>query len=200
MLDACEIIDCEQGGPEWFAARCGVVTASNFSDVLAGGKGITRRKLLYATAAEILAGEPAETFAGNKHTERGKLWEAEIRSLYMATAREPVTQIGFIKRGRIGCSPDSCVGTEGGLEIKTRLPHLQIEVLEAGVLPSENVAQVQGQMLVTGWQFIDYISYSRGLPTFEIRVFRDTEYLSKLNGELARFNAEVDAIVEKYRT
>jgi hypothetical protein len=199
MLDGCEIITCDQGTPEWFAARCGVITASNFSDVLAKGKGITRTKLLYSTAAEILAGEPCESFAGNRHTERGKEWEDEVRSLYMATADEPVTQVGFIKRGRIGCSPDACVGDNGGLEIKTRLPHLQIEVLENGVLPPENVAQVQGQMLVTGWRFIDYISYSRGLPLFQIRVHRDLPYLSTLKTELDRFVRDVDAIVEKYK-
>ena len=199
MLDGCEVFDCDQSSPEWFAARCGVVTASRFSDVLAGGKGITRTKLLYETAAEILSGEPAEGFQGNKHTERGKAWEPEVRSLYAATAREPITQVGFIRRGRIGCSPDSCVGQNGGLEIKTRLPHLQIEVLENGELPSSNRAQVMGQLLVTGWDFIDYISYSRGLPLFQIRVQRDLSYLSNLKSELDRFINDVDRIVEKYK-
>lgn len=199
MLEACEVFDFEQGTDAWRACRTGILTASNFSDVLAEGKGITRKKLLYATVAEILSGEPAEMWAGNRHTERGKSWEDEVRQLYMATAREPVTQVGFIRRGRIGCSPDSCVGDKGGLEIKTRLPHLQIDVLEAGKLPSENVAQVMGQMLVTGWEFIDYISYSRGLPMFQIRVQRDNDYLTRLNREISLFVIDVDKLVEKYR-
>ena len=38
-----QIIDCEQGTPEWFAARLGIPTASRFSDVLAKGQGTTRR-------------------------------------------------------------------------------------------------------------------------------------------------------------
>ena len=33
-----EIIDCEQGTPEWFAARAGIPTASEFSTVLSEGR------------------------------------------------------------------------------------------------------------------------------------------------------------------
>lgn len=193
-----EVFDCEQGTDEWFAARCGVVTASTFSDVLAKGKGITRSKLLYATVAEILTGEVSSRWSGNQYTERGKAWEAEVRSLYEATCEEEVRQVGFIRRGRIGCSPDSMVGAEGLLEIKTREPHLQVEVLEKGVLPSENVAQVQGQLLVTGRLWCDYVSYCRGLPQLKLRVYRDIAYLSNLKYELDQFLADLESAVARY--
>lgn len=197
-IDNLEVFDCEQGTDSWFAARAGIVTASTFSQVLAKGKGITRTKLLYTVAAEILTGQPTKNWGGNEYTERGKALEAEVRDLYEASCPGVVTQVGFIRRGRIGCSPDAEVDDDGLLEIKTREPHLQVEVLEKGVLPSENVAQVQGQLFVTGRQWCDYRSYCRGLPQLKLRVYRDAEYIANLESELDRFIADVDRVVEKY--
>jgi hypothetical protein len=31
-------------------------------------------------------------------------------------------RIGFLKRGRVGCSPDSFIGNDGLHEIKTKIP------------------------------------------------------------------------------
>lgn len=194
-----EVFDCEQGSPEWFSARCGIVTASTFADVLAKGEGKTRRKLLYTLAAEILSSQPVTAWEGNRHTERGSQMEAEVRALYIAGCSEEVTQVGFIRSGRIGASPDSLVGEDGLLEIKTRLPHLQIEALERGTLPPENKAQVMGQLLVTGRQWCDYRSYWPGLPQLKLRVTRDDDYMSNLKLELSRFVDELDSVVNKYQ-
>src|SRR5688572_21155893 len=121
--DALQIFDCEQGTPEWHAARCGVVTASVFATVMAKGRGggpsETRKKLLYQLAAETITGEHVPTWDGNKHTERGHAMEPQVRDLYMATCDEECRQVGFMRRGRIGCSPDTLVGEHGLLEIKT---------------------------------------------------------------------------------
>lgn len=204
LLEGCEVFNCEQGTESWFAARCGVVTASTFSDVMAKGRGgapsETRRKLLYSTAAEIVSGRPSEGFQGNRYTERGKEWEDEVRSLYSASTDDDVTQVGFIRRGRIGCSPDSCVGDNGGLEIKTHAPHILIPMLERGELPPEHKPQVQGCLLVTGWQWMDFVAYYRGLPPLEVRVYRDLDYLSDLSAALAQFHSEVDTIVARLRS
>lgn len=206
MLDDLQIFeDLEQGTPEWHAARCGVVTASVFHTVMAKGRTAgtpseTRKKLLYQLAAETITGEYVPTWDGNKHTERGHVMEPQVRDLYMATSEHDCRQVGFMRRGRIGCSPDTLVGDEGLLEIKTALPHIQIERVIAGVLPSEYKAQVFGQLLVSGRSFCDFRSYWPGLPELKIRVYRDTEYMSNLNYELNRFIAELDAIVLKIRS
>lgn len=191
--------ECPQNSDAWHTIRRGIVTASTFSDVLAGGKGITRNKLMRTIASDLLGGQPAPAWEGNQHTKRGHEMEAQVRDLYEASSDLQVTRVGFCRRGRIGASPDSLVGDEGLLEIKTALPHIQLERLDAGVLPSEYVAQVQGQLLVTGRMWCDFRSYWPGLPQLKLRVFRDLDYLSRLNSELTRFVSDVDAIVEKYR-
>ena len=49
----------------------------------------------------------------NSHMERGKAMEAEARSLYAFLHDEPLTQVGFIRNGNKGCSPDSLAGKRG---------------------------------------------------------------------------------------
>jgi hypothetical protein len=192
------IYDCEQNSPEWLEARRGIPTASRFSDVLAKGQGITRKKYLRTLAGEILTGEVAESFS-NAHTERGHAMEGEARTMYaFAHDADPVL-VGFMRRGRVGASPDSLIDANGLLEIKTKLPHLQIEALEGNKLPSEHVAQVQGQLWVSGRDFCDFVSYWPKLPLFCIRVERDEKYIATLAQEVADFTGELDALVARYQ-
>lgn len=191
------IYDCEQGSDEWLRARLGVPTASRFSDVLAKGQGITRRKYLLTLAGEAITGDLAESFS-NKHMERGQVMEDEARQAYsFARDLDPVS-VGFMRRDRIGASPDSLIGDDGLLEIKTKLPSLQLEVLERKKLPSEHVAQVQGQLLVSGRQFVDFVSYWPKLPIFITRVERDEPYIKTLEQALADFVGELDEYINRY--
>ncbi len=67
-----EIFECEQNSPEWYQARMGIPTASQFSTVLMtkgvkGGVSKTRQTYLYKLAGEILTGESMENYS-NWHT------------------------------------------------------------------------------------------------------------------------------------
>lgn len=194
-----EIINCEQGTPEWFAARVGIPTASRFSDILAKGEGKTRGRYLRDLAAEIIRGTPEEETYTNTHMERGKAQEDEARRLYAFMADTDPMQVGFIRDGRKGCSPDSLIGDDGGLEIKTALGHIQIERLQRGTLPGEHVAQVQGSLWVTGRSWWDFVSYSPGLPPLITRVERDEPYIAALAKAVDAFNEELDALVASVR-
>lgn len=202
MLPPLEVFHCEQGTPEWFEARRNIVTASEFATVMAkgrgGGESVTRRKYLLTLAGEAITGEVADKWEGNRHTERGKLLEPEARDAYALIAGVDPEQIGFMRRGGAGASPDSLIGTDGLLEIKTKLPHLQIECLEADRLPPEHVAQVQGQLWISGRQWCDFVSYWPGLPIFIKRVHRDEDCIAGLSFAVNEFIAELSAIVKKY--
>lgn len=203
MLDQLQVIECEQGTDEWFAARAGVVTASEFATVLAkgrgGGESVTRRKYMLTLAGEIITGQVADKWEGNRHTERGKVMEGEARDAYALIADVEPSQVGFLRRGRIGCSPDSLVGAHGLLEIKTKLPHLQLEVLESGEVPPEHMAQIQGQLWVSCREWCDFVSFWPGLPIFIKRVWLDNDYIARLSVGVSEFIADVDRIVAKYK-
>jgi hypothetical protein len=196
------IYDCAQGSPEWFDCRKGIPTASEFSTVLAkgrgGGESLTRRKYLLTLAAQLLTGDIVQAWEGNEHTERGKAMEDEARQFYAFQRDADPALVGFMRRGRAGCSPDSLIGENGLLEIKTKLPHLHLDVLDKGELPSEHVAQVQGQLWISGRDWCDFVSYWPKLPVFIKRVPRDELYIASLAQAVADFNGELDAIVAKY--
>src|SRR5437763_1712549 len=129
-----KIFDCEQNSPEWYAARLGIPTASEFSTVLAvgpkGGKSPGRVAYLNKLAGEVLTGEPMPHYS-NDDMERGKLMEDEARDLYAFQTGAEIRRIGFIRNGDTGASPDSLIGDKGGLEIKSAAAHIQIARLLA---------------------------------------------------------------------
>lgn len=199
-----EIIDVQQGDPAWFAARAGIATASKFQTVQAkgkdGGKSVTRYDYMRQLAGEILTGEPAPEGYSNAYMERGHEYEDEARRMFAFMRDVDPVRVGFIKNDRIGCSPDSLVGDDSGLEIKVAIPAVQIERIQRGDLPPEHKAQVQGSMLVTGRPTWNFVSYCPKLPPVILTVERDAEYLASLSKAIEAFNEELDAMVQSIRT
>jgi hypothetical protein len=193
-----QVFDCEQGSPEWHACRLGIPTASSFATVMAKGEGKTRREYMLKLIGERLTGEPSKSYS-NEHMERGKEMEAEARDMYEFMKDVDCTRVGFIRNGDKGCSPDSLIGDVGGSEIKTKLPHLQLDVLLRNRLPPEHVAQCQGFLWVAEREWVDFVSYWPKLPLFVHRVHLDEDYIKNLAGEVARFNDEMLVLIEQIR-
>jgi hypothetical protein len=197
-----EIFDCEQGSPEWFACRMGIPTASEFKTLLSVKKDakdkVTRQTYMRKLAGEILTGEPMDSYS-NSYMERGKDLEDEARRAYAFMTDAEPRRVGFIKRGSAGCSPDSLVGDDGGLEIKIAVPHIQIERLEKGDLPPEHRAQIHGGMWIAERAWWEFCSYCPGLPLFVTRVARDEEYIASIAKAVEIFNEELAELVERIR-
>lgn len=200
--------DIEQGSLEWFELHKGIPTASEFFKVMSkvGPRGgtthkeyVQRTQYMRILAGEIVTGEVREQeWFGNRHTERGTEREDEARNLYAMRHDVEPDRVAFVRNGNCGCSPDSFVGA-GGLEIKDVLPHRQIERLHEGTLPSEHRWQVIGSLLVCeDRDYWDFVSHSRGLPLFEVRVHRSNvkEELAELRAGVDKFCAERDKLVE----
>ena len=198
-----DIINCEQGTLEWHEARRGIPTASEFATVLAKGKGggesVTRRKYLLTLVGEILTGEVAPDSYTNPHMERGKAMEAEARNAYAFMVDTDPEQVGFIRNGEAGASPDALVGTNGLLEIKTKLPHLLLDCIMQDRLPPEHVAQCQGQLWIAEREWLDFVAYWPKLPLFRFRVTRDEPYIAALKAAVDQFNDEKAALVARFR-
>lgn len=194
--------DIVQGTPEWFAARLGLPTASMFATVLASGKGggesLTRKKYLNQLAGEVITGEPMETFS-NVHMERGRLMEAQARDFYALMTDTAPEQVGFVRWGRKGCSPDSLIGNDGMLEIKTAMPSVLIPLIMRDEFPPDHVAQTQGNLLVADREWIDISIHWPKFPPFIKRAYRRDAYLAHLSQAIDQFNDELDAIVERIR-
>jgi hypothetical protein len=207
-----EIFNCEQGTDSWFDCRKGLPTASEFKRLMVtkgrgpGGVSLQRVEYLEKLAAEIITGKPTGSTFSNEDTERGHEQEPLARAEYGFRHNIVPDQVGFVRNDkyRAGASPDCLIGEDGGAEIKSVLPHIQIKRKREGVMPSEHIAQVQGSLMVCERDFWDFVSFCPDLECihlelFEIRVYRDDKYISQLAEQIARFNEELDALVEKLR-
>lgn len=197
------IFNCTQGEPEWFEVRMGIPTASMFGTVMAkgkdGGSSKTRRDYMLRLADEVLYGEPYETYS-NGHMERGKTMEPEARNIYAFLTETEPQLIGFIRNGDKGCSPDSLIGADGLLEIKTKLPPLLLDCALADKFPAEHVAQCQGALWVAEREWIDLAVYWPKRDLFVKRAYRDEPYIKKLATAVAVFNEELALTVERIRS
>lgn len=197
-----QIFDCEQGSPSWYLARLGIPTASEFHTVLAkgkdGGVSLTRRTYMMKLAGEVLTGEPMENYS-NGYMERGKAMEDEARALYSFATNEAPERVGFVRNGDKGCSPDALLGSNGLLEIKTKAPHMLIDVLLKDDFPPEHKAQCQGALWVAEREWIDLAVYFPKMPIFIKRANRDEAYIAKLSEAVDKFNEELSAVVERVR-
>lgn len=193
-----KIIDCIQGSEEWWEARLGFVTASNFHKVLnkRTGRGLYMRKL----AAERLTGLREESYK-NDFMEAGSETEAEARKYYETVNDCEVEQVGFVMRDDdVGGSPDGLVGKEGLIEIKCPLSSTHIEIILSGKMPALHIPQVQGLMWVTERKWCNFVSYDPKMlsqPIFVVRVKRDVDYIKILSENVGRFVIELKAIIDK---
>lgn len=186
--------EIEQRTDAWLKTRLGIPTASCFAQVMAKGEGRVRRTYMMKLLGERLTGEPADNFV-SAEMKRGQSMEEQARNIYaFITDAEPM-RVGFIRNsgafGDAGASPDSLIDSNGLLEIKTKLAHLQCEVLLADRLPPEYVAQIQGQLWIAEREWVDFLSYWPKMPPFIKRIYRDEIYIKTLASEVARFNDEL---------
>uniref|UniRef100_A0A6M3LQL9 Putative exonuclease n=1 Tax=viral metagenome TaxID=1070528 RepID=A0A6M3LQL9_9ZZZZ len=193
-------LDVKQGSEEWFAARRGIPTSSEFGRIIGvTGKISTAKSYLYELAGARITGVDKGNFQSAAMA-RGTEMEPEARAYCELVMGVEVEQVGFIldDSKRYGCSPDGLFG-DTGLEAKCPSVHVHIGYLLAGVLPSDYFAQVQGSMLVTGFSHWWFCSYFPGLPALILDVQRDWEFTAKLSVALKDFCNELNELEKKLR-
>jgi putative phage-type endonuclease len=203
-----KIIQCEQGTPEWKAARAGKVTASRVADVMAKGKGsaesASRRDLRAQIVAEILTGTPQDSTFMNDAMRWGVEQEPIARASYEVSKGVIVDQVGMVMHptiDRAAASPDGMIGDHGLCEIKCPNTATHLDYLVAGEVPSKYKPQMLWQMACTGAIWCDFVSYDPRLPDhlqlFVKRFHRDDERIAEMEAEVMTFLSEVDALIAK---
>jgi hypothetical protein len=148
-----------------------------------------------------VTGESEESYS-NKWMQRGHEKEPFAVENYELLTFNTCEPAGFYEYDEFtGASPDrKIVGANGGCEFK--VPSFQVynEYLETGKIPTSYFWQIHGQMLCTGWDFIDYMPYSSPrLKQILVRVERDEPTLELLKTKLNVCIAEVKILIERIR-
>jgi len=184
-------------------ARAGRPTASCFSKIITPKTlkpSASAENYLYQLAGERIAGCKADTFQ-SAAMERGVEMEAEARSYFEFYHDVQVDQVGLVYPNSdklFSCSPDGLLPNVG-LEIKCPLIHTHIAYLLKNELPTEYILQVQGSMLVTGFDYWWFLSYYPGLPPLTLLVKRDESICKKLDMTLMDFCVELDKVESQLR-
>lgn len=195
----------EQGTQEWFAARCGFVTASKIADLMAKtktGEAASRANYLAKIVAERLTGKPAESFS-NASMQWGTDTEPMARTAYELRHGVLVDQVGFVPHPEIkstGASPDGLVGDCGLVEIKCPNTATHIEYLFRTEPPTKYQLQMLWQMECTGRDWCDFVSFDPRMPEkmqlYVVRFERDQERINDIKEEVKKFLLEVDHLIK----
>lgn len=194
----------DQRSPEWFAMRCGKVTASCIYKVMARtktGYGADRANYAAQLVTERLTGTVAESYT-NGAMQWGTDCEPMARDAYSENALCVVDEIGFVLHPRIemaGASPDGLIGSDGMVEIKCPNSATHISTLTGAGIDRKYIYQMQWQMACAERQWCDFASFDPRLPLpmqlHVQRVERDDALIAELEAEVEKFLAEIAATV-----
>lgn len=189
--------DIEQGSQEWLNMRLGLITCSEIKAIRADGAGA--QTYINGLAYERITGESSAVFVGNQWTDRGHELEPVAREAYERKTGFEVEQVSFIKNLGFGYSPDGVIGDNGLIEIKTKQPKDQIALLRSGDIPKEHLDQLDGGLLCSNREWIDFVAYCPNLPIFIKRVYAKDriQQIEKLNELIAKYNVQIEDVANQ---
>lgn len=198
----------EQRSDEWFSARLGCVTASRTADVMAktkSGYSASRANYMAQLITERLTGQANEGFS-SAAMQWGTDTEPQARMAYELMTGETVVETGFVLHPRIkffGASPDGLVGSDGLIEIKCPNTATHIDTLLSEKVPSKYITQMHVQMICTGREWCDFVSFDPRLPGdmnfWMQRVHRDDDFCKDIEAEVIAFLEETSMKIAKLR-
>jgi len=198
--------DLVQGSEEWAAARCGLLCASEMklimtAKTLKAAENDACRAHVFELLAQRITRYVEPRYVSDDML-RGTEDEIEARQIYVAQY-EPIEEVGFVTNDSwgftLGYSPDGLVGRRGLWECKSRRQRFQVETILGGVMPADFVLQCQTGLLVTEREWLDFSSYSGGLPMVTIRVFPDEVVQAAILEAAEAFEAQVERRLATYR-
>lgn len=194
------ILDVAQGSPEWLAARLGIPTASRFDSIMTAKTmkaSASQDKYMCALLAERLLGYPADEVMTD-WMQRGIELEPEAASAYEFERDVDAVKVGFVLSdcGRYGASPDRLIGEDGLLEIKCPSAAVHVAAL-LGKGVDDYHYQCQGQLWVTGREWVDLMFYNPSMPRVIVRYPRDVKYIAAMSQFVLEFCDRLDAAHEQ---
>ena len=197
------ILDCEQLSEEWFAARAGNPGASSFDKIITTKGAPSKQAHLYMCelAAEAITGVKAEGYT-NDAIQRGIELEPEAIEFYEFAKGVTVERVGLCYKDedkKFHASPDGLIGEDGLIELKCPMSKTHVSYILDGKMPTAYFQQVQGQLLVTGRKWVDFMSYYTGLKPFIIRVEPNKEFHKALSAQLDQFAYALAATIRELK-
>ena len=205
---------------EWHKKRLGKLTSSRFDDMMQKGRGKEDKfgrsamVYIYEKVAELLTNAPHEV------TSKAMEWGTDMEAVAIARSEEitglKVSPSDFYPLGEFaGGTPDGMVedekaaqfseGPEGIIEVKCPFnPANHAETLILNEVPEKHLFQIQGNLLVTGRWWCDFISYDprvqeKSLQIFIKRVYRDEQIISAIQDRITEVSEKVKELFNQLK-
>lgn len=160
----------------------------------------TSRDVTAKLVAERISGITEETLTSYDMW-RGKECEPLARDKY-SECFAPVKQTGFLVRDdwgfKLGFSPDGLVGDDGLCEIKAPRAKNHVKTVLSDGVPMEYMAQLQTGLLVSGREWIDFVSFSAGMRMWRKRVYRQPKWFEAIIAAVRLFEENAAEMMRLY--
>lgn len=213
----------ESYSQEWFSARVGMLTSSTIWNLVVEPKEKAKKENgeLSSTTKDYLMDKLAERLSGIQRefksdaTLHGIELEAEALDYYAKKTGNIVTEAGFIEsiKGLYGGTPDGFVNEDGIIQVKC--PFNYKNHIHNGLISGQDFFkqkyreyywQCQSDMLVSGREYCDFVSYCKDMPEhLKMFIFRLEANLDDMNFLLAKIeesgkymNNLLDLLSEKW--
>jgi len=193
-MEVFKFIDVEQNSEDWFDLRGGRLTSSKLGTIMANfGKAFGEPAKKYAVniAIEQITGNPIPSTFTNDHMQRGHDQEPIAREMYEDEYFCDVTNGGFFESKFVGCSPDGLVDDDGVIEIKSVISTTHFATLKRRNVDPAYKWQCVANLLFTGREWIDFISYCEEFPENK-QLFVKRLHKKDLEKEFEMIHARID--------
>lgn len=191
---------------EWQAERLGKFTSSRIGALMTSGRrkdkffGDTAENYIYEKVAELMTGVPHYT-PETRAMEWGNEHEAEAIEKYNEVAEVKADAMGktFIKfNDMCGGSPDGFVGDNAIIEIKCPYNSAKhIKTFITGEIDKNYLYQCQGNMLFSGRDWCDFVSYDPRMPeSMRLKIIRIEKDEEICNAILERIEKATEKLLE----
>lgn len=203
--------EIKQGSPQWFQAKCGLISASHAHEVVTPAKLTEGAANAYCArlVAERHLGKPADTTQASQAMERGIVMEKKARDWAAFQLNVDIEEVGLITTndGRFLCSPDGIIAETAGVEIKCRMVAAHTAHLLEHIARKDDPTwydkgarlQIQMGLWITGWPKWYYIGYCPDSKTILREYGPEPEVQDALTKFLPKFDKRVDDAVAAIR-
>ena len=143
----------KQRTPEWYEARMGMITASDFAQALGAGKFGTQKQLIWKKC--MPSSDDWASLANCPPIKWGCMYEDVAQQIYCRRNKVVMHEFGLVKHptvDHLGASPDGI--SELGVMLEIKCPYKR-EI--TGEVPLQYYYQIQGQLLVCGLKSCDFL-------------------------------------------